>query len=92
MVGFPRKLLAEHENMVLDLRPHWVAILPSILWSIVLLVAVVPRLPGRRRDRRGKRGEREHDRQGDRRGPRAAGLDLASLSSPSFAGASLCSS
>jgi uncharacterized membrane protein YdbT with pleckstrin-like domain len=40
VVGFPRKLLAEHENMVLDLRPHWVAILPSILWSIVLLVAL----------------------------------------------------
>lgn len=40
MVGFPRKLLAEHENLVLDLRPHWVAILPSILWSIVLLVVL----------------------------------------------------
>jgi uncharacterized membrane protein YdbT with pleckstrin-like domain len=40
VVGFPRKLLAEHENLVLDLRPHWVAILPSVLWSIVLLVVL----------------------------------------------------
>lgn len=40
MVGFPRKLLAEHENLVLDLKPHWVALLPPILWSIVLLVAL----------------------------------------------------
>jgi uncharacterized membrane protein YdbT with pleckstrin-like domain len=37
VVGFPRKLLAEHEKLILDLRPHWVALLPPVLWTIAVL-------------------------------------------------------
>ena len=39
MPGFPRKLLAEHEVLVFDLKPHWVALAPSVLWTL-LLVAI----------------------------------------------------
>jgi uncharacterized membrane protein YdbT with pleckstrin-like domain len=38
---FPKHLLAEHERLVFDLKPHWVAILPSVLWTIALLVVWV---------------------------------------------------
>lgn len=36
---FPKHLLADHEKLIFDLRPHWIAVIPSILWTIVLLVA-----------------------------------------------------
>ncbi len=39
-MAFPRRLLAEHETLVFDLRPHWVAVVPSVLWSLVLLVGL----------------------------------------------------
>jgi uncharacterized membrane protein YdbT with pleckstrin-like domain len=32
---FPRRLLADHERLVLDLRPHWVALVAPILWTVV---------------------------------------------------------
>lgn len=35
---FPKRLLAEHETLVFDLRPHWIALAPSVLWTLVLLV------------------------------------------------------
>ena len=35
---FPRKLLNDHEELVLDLRPHWVYMAPS---TVMLIVAVV---------------------------------------------------
>jgi uncharacterized membrane protein YdbT with pleckstrin-like domain len=37
-MAFPKNLLADHEKLVLDLKPHWVAILPSVLWTIALIV------------------------------------------------------
>jgi uncharacterized membrane protein YdbT with pleckstrin-like domain len=35
-MAFPRDLLADHEKVVFDLRPHWVAVIPSVLWTLVL--------------------------------------------------------
>ena len=40
MPQFPRDLLASHERVVFDLKPHWVAVVPSVLWTL-LLIAVV---------------------------------------------------
>lgn len=37
-MAFPRNLLAGHEKLVFELRPHWVAVVPSLLWSIVAIV------------------------------------------------------
>jgi uncharacterized membrane protein YdbT with pleckstrin-like domain len=37
-MGFPKKLLADHEEMVLDLRPHWIALaLPLVVTTLVLV-------------------------------------------------------
>lgn len=36
-MGFPRRLLADHERLVLDLRPHWVALVVPILWIVVAI-------------------------------------------------------
>jgi uncharacterized membrane protein YdbT with pleckstrin-like domain len=38
-VAFPRRLLAEHETLVFDLKPHWIALAPSAMWT--LLIAVI---------------------------------------------------
>jgi uncharacterized membrane protein YdbT with pleckstrin-like domain len=38
-VGFPRKLLADHETLVFDLKPHWIALTPSVLWTVLIAVA-----------------------------------------------------
>ncbi len=38
-MAFPRRLLAEHETLIFDLKPHWIALLPSAAWT--LLIAVV---------------------------------------------------
>ena len=38
---YPRDLLLEHEKLVFDLKPHWIAILPSIFWGIVSVTASV---------------------------------------------------
>jgi membrane protein YdbS with pleckstrin-like domain len=40
-MAFPKHLLADHEKLVFDLKPHWVAILPSALWTIALIVVWV---------------------------------------------------
>lgn len=40
MAPFPRKLLADHEKIVFDLKPHWVALLAPVLW-IILFTAVL---------------------------------------------------
>jgi uncharacterized membrane protein YdbT with pleckstrin-like domain len=40
-VGFPRKLLAGHERIVFELRPHWVALLAPALWALLLLAALI---------------------------------------------------
>ena len=49
---FPKHLLAEHEKLVFELRPHWIAAVPSVLWTVVLLVAGIftYRLAGRQLD------------------------------------------
>ena len=35
-MAFPRDLLADHETIVFELRPHWVALVPSVLWTLAL--------------------------------------------------------
>jgi uncharacterized membrane protein YdbT with pleckstrin-like domain len=47
-VAFPRRLLVEGEELVLDLRPHPIALARAILVTILIAVAwvlVLPRLP-----------------------------------------------
>ncbi len=39
MPPFPRRLLAEHENLVFDKKPHWIALAPATLWALVIVVA-----------------------------------------------------
>lgn len=36
---FPKRLLLDHEELVFDLKPHWIAIVPAVLWGIVSVVA-----------------------------------------------------
>ncbi|HXF58104.1 MAG TPA: PH domain-containing protein [Actinomycetota bacterium] len=36
-MGFPRRLLAEGEEVVLDLRPHWIALVPPTLVAAVIV-------------------------------------------------------
>ena len=33
---FPRRLLTEGEEIILDLRPHWIALLKPIFWTVVV--------------------------------------------------------
>jgi uncharacterized membrane protein YdbT with pleckstrin-like domain len=40
-MGFPKRLLAEHEDLVLDLRPHWIALVGPGLVLVLLIVALV---------------------------------------------------
>ena len=41
-MGFPRRLLIEGEDLVLDLRPHWIALtLPALATLAALVVAVI---------------------------------------------------
>ena len=39
MAPFPRKLLADHEKIVFDLKPHWIALLRPVLWTILIVAA-----------------------------------------------------
>ncbi len=39
-MAFPRSLLADHEKIVFELRPHWVALVPSALWTLMLGIAL----------------------------------------------------
>jgi uncharacterized membrane protein YdbT with pleckstrin-like domain len=34
---FPKHLLADHEKLIFDLRPHWVAVIPPVLWTLAIL-------------------------------------------------------
>ncbi|MEA2461543.1 MAG: hypothetical protein QOH90_1720, partial [Actinomycetota bacterium] len=36
---FPRKLLADHEQVVFDLRPHWIALALPVTFTVLLGVA-----------------------------------------------------
>ncbi len=38
-MAFPKQLLADHEKVVFDIKPHWIAVVPSALWTIVAIVA-----------------------------------------------------
>jgi uncharacterized membrane protein YdbT with pleckstrin-like domain len=38
---FPRHLLLDHEELVFDLKPHWIAVLPAVFWAIVTVTAAV---------------------------------------------------
>jgi uncharacterized membrane protein YdbT with pleckstrin-like domain len=40
-MGFPKRLLADHERMVLDLRPHWIALVAPITVMVLLVVAEI---------------------------------------------------
>jgi uncharacterized membrane protein YdbT with pleckstrin-like domain len=40
-MAFPTKLLTEGEEIVLDLRPHWVALLRSLFVTLVIAVVMV---------------------------------------------------
>jgi len=40
-MAFPRALLAEHERIVFELRPHWVAVVPALLWAALIVLAWV---------------------------------------------------
>jgi uncharacterized membrane protein YdbT with pleckstrin-like domain len=41
-VGFPRRLLADHEDLVLDLRPHWIALAgPAVVLILVIAVEIL---------------------------------------------------
>jgi uncharacterized membrane protein YdbT with pleckstrin-like domain len=37
-MGFPTRLLADHEKMVFDLRPHKVSLLAPVVWTVLLIV------------------------------------------------------
>ena len=39
-MGFPRALLADHEKVVFELRPHWVALVPSVIWTLAIGIAL----------------------------------------------------
>jgi uncharacterized membrane protein YdbT with pleckstrin-like domain len=38
-MAFPNKLLADHEKLVFDLKPHWIELLFPIFWTVVLAIA-----------------------------------------------------
>jgi uncharacterized membrane protein YdbT with pleckstrin-like domain len=38
-MGFPRALLADHERVLFELRPHWLSVLPALLWAVLLVAA-----------------------------------------------------
>jgi uncharacterized membrane protein YdbT with pleckstrin-like domain len=48
-VAFPRRLLTSGEEMILDLRPHWIALVGPALVTILIIVGwilALPRIPG----------------------------------------------
>ncbi|HEX2296311.1 MAG TPA: PH domain-containing protein [Actinomycetota bacterium] len=40
-MAFPKNLLADHEKLIFDLKPHWVALVPSVLWTIAAIAALL---------------------------------------------------
>jgi uncharacterized membrane protein YdbT with pleckstrin-like domain len=41
-VAFPKRLLAEHERLILDLRPHWIALaLPAVVPVLILVAEIL---------------------------------------------------
>jgi membrane protein YdbS with pleckstrin-like domain len=35
---FPPQLLADHEKVIFDVKPHWVALVPPALWTIAIVI------------------------------------------------------
>lgn len=40
-MGFPRQLIAEHEKLVFELRPHWLALTGPAVWTLIALAAII---------------------------------------------------
>jgi len=40
-MAFPRKLLADHEDIVVELRPHWIALVLPIFVTLVIVAALI---------------------------------------------------
>lgn len=40
-MGFPKRLLADHEKMIFDLRPHMISLLAPALWTVLFIVIFV---------------------------------------------------
>jgi uncharacterized membrane protein YdbT with pleckstrin-like domain len=40
-MAFPKRLLADHEELVLDLRPHWIALVLPVLATVLLIAAEI---------------------------------------------------
>jgi uncharacterized membrane protein YdbT with pleckstrin-like domain len=40
-MGFPRRLLAQGEELVLDLRPHWIALVLPVAETVLIAVGVI---------------------------------------------------
>jgi uncharacterized membrane protein YdbT with pleckstrin-like domain len=40
-VGFPTRLLADHADLILDLRPHWIALVGPAFVLVLLVVAAI---------------------------------------------------
>src|SRR5919106_2943718 len=40
-MGFPKRLLADHERLVLDLRPHWIALAGPVFLTVAIVVGVI---------------------------------------------------
>lgn len=48
-MAFPRRLLVDNEELVLELRPHPVALVPPILWTLLVVIGwalILPHIPG----------------------------------------------
>ena len=43
-MGFPRRLLAENEQLILDLRPHWISLVLPVGATVLIVGAVVAAL------------------------------------------------
>ncbi len=39
-MAFPKNLLADHEKLIFDLKPHWVALVPPVLWTIAAVAGL----------------------------------------------------
>jgi uncharacterized membrane protein YdbT with pleckstrin-like domain len=40
-VGFPRRLLADHEELILDMRPHWIALAAPVTVAVLVILAEI---------------------------------------------------
>jgi uncharacterized membrane protein YdbT with pleckstrin-like domain len=40
-MAFPRRLLADHEDIVVEMRPHWVALVFPIFVAVVVIAAMI---------------------------------------------------